>query len=181
MQYRTVLGTVRGRQQGPLRRRVVLTIYAGVLLASCGTGSDTLAADAPHFAGLDPSIVAEVVASPVVREKIDEEGDETKESLAQGIARNFAVCRDAHRVYETWIQTGVVPSLNPLPMPANPAEPSASWWITDYAWLEAQVESGEPDKLRLWLTGEGTCGEWIPATPGDASGPTIKDITETKS
>jgi hypothetical protein len=30
--------------------------------------------------------------------------------------------------------------------------------------------------LRQMLTGEGTCGTWVPARPGDVDGPTIAEI-----
>jgi hypothetical protein len=159
------------------RRFVAFALCSVLATSGCGAGQ-SLSADAPYFEGLDSGVVAEVLVDPVARQKIEEEPEDTRESMAQGIAINFMVCRDALRVYEDWIGTGVAPDLNPLPVPARPREPSYSDWETTFADLEARLASGEIEQLRFWLTAEGSCGQWIPALPGDPSGPTIKDAVE---
>lgn len=154
-------------------------VIAGVALVLSGCASDpALSASSDAFAGLDPAVTEEVLAHPAAKQKIAEEPAETRESMAQGIVRNFIVCRAAHEAYQSWMTSGVSPTLAPLPEPRSPREPSHSDWITAYERLEAHVTSGEPEQLRSWLTGTGSCGEWIPAAPGDASGPTIKDAVE---
>ncbi len=155
---------------------VVVCCSAG--LTGCGGEAETLSADAPHFEGLDSIVVAEIIDNPDVRQKIEEEPAATKESLAQGIAINFTVCRDALRVYQELEDTGVTPALNPLPAPINPMEPSHSDWDKSYTDLVTRADSGELEQLRFWLTANGSCGPWIPATPGDATGPSIEDVIE---
>lgn len=146
-----------------------------LIAASCTEG---LSADADYFDGLDGTVVAEILEHPAARQKIEEEPSATRASMAQGIAVNFMVCRDALRAYQGWVSTGVAPSLGPLPKPIHPREPSFSANENQYARLAASLDSGELDQLRLSLTGEGSCGQWIPASPGDAAGPTIKDVVE---
>ena len=137
--------------------------------------------DADHFAGLDPAVVGEVLDNPAVRQSIiEEESDAAKESRAQGVVINFMTCRDALRVYQGWVNTGVAPSLEPLPIPTNPREPSFSAITADYAMYEAAIASGELEQLRFQLTAEGSCG-WIPANPGDPGGPTVRDVIEAGS
>lgn len=48
--------------------------------------------------------------------------------------------------------------------------------LLKYSGIKKSVESRDPENLRDRLIGEGRCGEWIPAQPGDVSGPTIEDI-----
>ena len=163
-----------------MRWLVVLVIWFSVVAAGCSHQGAT-SVDAPYFEGLDQTVVGEVLNDPVALQKIEEEPSDTRESMAQGIVINFMVCRDALRVYQGWRNTGVAPSLEPLPTPTNPREPSYSDWITSYANLETRVDSGELEQLRFWLTAEGSCGRWIPARPGDVSGPTIRDVVEGES
>ncbi len=160
-----------------MKRNVALIV--GFLLVVTGCDSaEPLSVDASFFEGLDEVVVAEVLVNPVARQKIEEEPEDTKESMAQGIVINFVVCRDAFRVYEDWITRGVAPDLGPLPAPVSPREPSYTDWKTSYAQLETRLDSGELEQLRFWLTAEGSCGRWIPANPGEASGPTIRDVVE---
>ena len=137
-----------------------------VALSVCG-GDAEVSKDASYFEGLDPDVVAEVLNDPVAAQKIEEEPEETKASMAQGIVRNYIICREAFRVYEEWTTTGQVPKLEPIPSPANPEEPSNESVEDDYSSVKAAIESGEPQQLRQRLTAEGSCGQWIPAEPGD--------------
>ena len=165
----------------PARHVVATVLGAALLLTGCSSKAASPDADSPAFAGLDVNVVAEVLENPTAVERIKGEPDDTQDSMAQGIARNFIVCRNALDVYQTWIDTGVRPDLAPLPMPDNPVDPSARLWESDYASLEARAESGDPANLRDWLTLEGSCGAWIPANPGDPNGPTIADVVESSS
>lgn len=162
--------------------KLVYALIACCLAVLTGCGQGSISKDADYFEGLDPSVVAEVLANPVAMQKIEQEPVDTHESLAQGGVRNFIVCRDALRVYQEWLRTGIQPTLAPLPMPDHPREPSHSLWKQDYARLVDLVRSGDPEQLRTrWLTGNGSCGQWIPAKPGDVSGPTIEDVVEGSS
>ncbi len=172
--------SIRSGHAAAHRRLAAATASLLLLLGACSS-ADVASADADHFAGLDPTVVAEVVDNPVVAQRLDEEPPETRASLAQGIARNFIVCRDAFRVYQDWITTGAPPPLAPLPIPDNPVEPSNTVWEREYEALQARIASGEPQQLRFWLTAEGSCGQWIPANPGEPQGPTIGDVIEGSS
>lgn len=158
--------------------RLALSMVFLVLAATACSSDDSLTSDSPVFAGLDTAVAEEVLANPVAMQKIDEEPESTKFSMAQGIVRNFQVCRDAYATYDEWLATGVRPGLAPLPIPDNPEEPSNGDWATTYSALEERVKSGESDQLREWLTAEGSCGAWIPAEPGQADGPTIREAVE---
>ena len=155
-----------------------------LLVAGCtgvGGGAAFAAAtspDAEHFAGLDREVVAEVMSDPIALERLGQEADADRESMAQGMVRNFAVCRDAFELYARWITTGEPGSLAPLPVPDAPREPSHGSWPGEYARFEAAVTSGDPDRLREQLTANGACGQWIPARPNDASGLTIAEAIE---
>ena len=145
------------------------------LLAGC---SDSILSspDSDIFQGLDPTVVSEVLENPAVRAKIERWAKEDQPGLAQGIVINFIVCRDMLYDYQQWQNTGIAPTLRPLPRPANPDPITAEDWELIYIDIKGSIESGDPEQLRDLLTGEGSCGEWIPAQPGDISGPTIEDI-----
>jgi hypothetical protein len=167
-----------------MARLLVALTSALLLLTGCSPdGATELASvtspDAEHFAGLDPGLVEEAMAHPHSSEALGEEtSDAGRESLAQGIVRNFAVCRDAFEVYTRWVTTGDPGSLAPLPMPDSPREPSHTVWGREYAQFEDAATSGDPEQLRFRLTANGSCGQWIPARPNDVSGPTIADAIE---
>ena len=145
------------------------------LLTGC---SDSILSspDADVFQGLDPTVVSEVLANPTVRTKIERRAKDEQPGLAQGIVINFIVCRDMLRVYQEWQRSGVPPKLQPLPHHANPDPITAESWELKYSGIKESADSGDPENLRDWLIGEGRCGEWIPAQPGDISGPTIEDV-----
>ena len=145
------------------------------LLAGC---SDSILSspDADVFQGLDPTVVSEVLANPAARAKIETEPKEGQPGLAQGIVMNFIVCRDLLKDYQQWQQTGIAPTLKPLPRPTNPDPLTDEDWELSYLDIKESIESGDPEELRDLLTGNPSCGEWIPAQPGDISGPTIEDV-----
>ncbi len=156
-------------------------LLAGISLClalSACSGDADVSEDASHFEGLDREVVAEVLSDPVAAQKIEEEPEETKASMAQGIVRNYEVCRAAFRAYHEWTTTGRAPELAPIPVPASPEEPSNEAVARDYSSVKAAILSGEPQQLRTRLTAEGSCGQWIPAEPGDREGPTIKEAIE---
>jgi len=62
-----------------------------------------------------------------------------------------------------------------MPVPDQPVEPSNATTVMAHETITRALESGDPQPLRQFLVGEGTCGQWIPAEPGDVSGPTIAD------
>lgn len=157
-------------------KRIACLVACCVLVVGACASSKAVSADASYFDGLDQDVVAEVLADPVARQKIDEEPEDTRASMAQGITINYVVCRDALRVYQDWLSTGSASELAPLPVPVSPMQPSYSDWEASFAGLEARLDSGELEQLRFWLTAEGSCGQWIPAHPGEPSGPTIKDV-----
>lgn len=163
--------------------RTALVIALGTAgVAGCRGGSSVPAADDKIFEGLDPEVVAEVLAFPHARQSIGEKDERAvRDGLAQGMVRNFIVCRDAHRVYTAWVNTGSPPQLAANPVPANPVEPASTGFADYYAQLSTAVKSGEIDNLRFWLTAEGGCGQWIPAEPDEPEGPTIKDVIEGRS
>jgi hypothetical protein len=158
-----------------MKRRLALAFaVSAALLGSSALGgcsNDDPSATDDYFAGLDPAVVSEVLANPVAQDRIKGDTPQDREMRLQGMAMSFMVCRDLYRVYETWVTTGQAPQPAPLP---TPEDPRADWQFEFGSQLRA-VESGDPDQLRQVLTGPGTCGEWIPTTPGQASGPTIED------
>jgi hypothetical protein len=159
-------------------KRLLATVSCCLIALAACSRSGGISGNADSFKGLDPSVVAEVLANPVASQKLQEEPEATKASLAQGMVRNFILCRQAFHVYQGWITTGTPPSLGPLPTPTHPLEPSNSAEVHDYAAVRTAIRSGEVEQLRFWLTAQGSCGQWIPAKAGDASGPTIKDVVE---
>jgi hypothetical protein len=158
------------------RQFLVMVVCTGLLLGAC-SGDEEPTADAEYFAGLDRTVVAEVLKNPVAQERVSGDSQEDKEMRLQGSVINFIVCRDLHRVYKTWLSTGTAPKPNPLPTPSKPRID----WANEFSAVLQAAESGDPDNLRQVLTGPGTCGEWIPANPGDTSGQTIKDAIEAMS
>ena len=158
------------------------TLLKLLLLALClnllaGCSSSVLSSpDADVFKGLDPAVVSEVLANPAARTKIERRPKEDQPGLAQGIVMSFIVCRDLLKDYQQWQQAGIAPTLKPLPRPTNPDPLTAEHWELRYIDIKETIESGDPEELRDFLTGNPSCGEWIPAQPGDISGPTIEDV-----
>lgn len=141
-------------------------------LAGCGADHGLEASDVA-FSGLDSAVVAEVLANPAATMKISQEPEDTRGSLAQGIVRNFIVCRDFYDTYEVWRRTGQAPAAPVLPQPSNPLEPSASGWPSEFRNYSDALRSGDITRLKSLLTGDSGCGVWVPAKAGDVSGPTI--------
>ena len=159
--------------------KILLKLLLLVLCLNLLTGcSDSILSspDADIFQGLDPTVVSEVLANPAARAKIETEPKDRQLSLAQGITMSFIVCRDLLKDYQQWQQTGIAPTLKQLPKPTNPDPLTAEHWELSYLDIKESIESGDPEELRDFLTGEASCGEWIPAQPGDISGPTIEDV-----
>lgn len=144
-------------------------------LGMAGCGPDQMATDAIHFEGLDTAVAAEVLSHPRAQRFIDQGGD-MKPNIAQAITLNFILCRDAMRAYQEWISTGLPPTLDPMPEPVHPQQYAYSDARNDYNTYEQSIQSGDPQVLLSLITGQYTCGRWIPARPGDLSGPTIEDI-----
>jgi hypothetical protein len=103
---------------------------------------------------------------------------EPEESLAQASVRNMIFCREELHIYQGWAATGQPPAITPGPVPAHPLEPGSAAIVQDYTRLKAAVRSGDPRQLQVELTGNGSCGQWVPATPGDPSGPTIAQVVK---
>lgn len=159
----------RGRLLG-LACLLVMTV-----ISACASSDEVKASD-PTFQGLDPTVVSEVLANPVAVKKIDEEPAATRDSMAQGIVRNFIVCREFLVAYQDWQRTGLPPRDPSLPEPTNPLDPSNTAWLQEFPQYVATLHSGDPSRLRELLTNQSGCGSWIPASPGDVSGPTIASV-----
>ena len=147
-------------------------------VAGCSGGEPAPTASSNYFDGLDGAVVAEVLANPVAMRKVAEEPTSTRSSMAQGIVRNFEQCRTAFQAYQSWLTTGVVPAPPQLSDPAEPIEPSNAAVVQSARMISDALDSGDPGGLRHFLTGNGSCGQWIPAEPGDLKGQTIKAAVE---
>lgn len=152
-------------------RHLVIGVSISLLIYGC-SGDDQLTTDAPFFRGLDPAVVAEVLAHPHHAQVLRSEGAE-RDSQAQARVILFSVCRDAFQAYRRWLSTGQAPTLEPLPRPEQPLEPGYPAWQEEYERLQDIVATGDPDGLRRWISSEGGCGTHVPARPGDVGGPTV--------
>lgn len=132
------------------------------------------------FAGLEPSVVREVVKSKAARERAAGDEKEVAAARYQGMVRNFIACRAALQSYETWLQSGTAPRLSTQPTPTYPS-PTAPDMDKDIAAIEKDLASGDITLLRDRLTNPTGCGNWIPAKQGDEAGPTIADVVNGKS
>lgn len=162
-------------------------VMCAVLLAACDASGSTVSgpgavsepsAGAFYFDGLPSAAVREVLANPVQQQNLQGVPGPALGSLAQATVRNLIFCREELRVYQGWIATGRPPSVTPGPVPTHPLEPGNTAIKQDYANLRAAVASGEPGTLQKELTGNGSCGQWVPAAPGDIDGPTIARVAE---
>lgn len=163
------------RSAAPLLALVTLT----ATLASCAGTGPSLDAGSDTFEGLDPEVVAEVMANPVAWGKVQEEEEQTRASMAQGIVRNFIQCRAAFDAYRSWVTTGTTPEVPVLSVAVHPLEPATDAIENAQAYIEDAIASGEPAQLKNFLVGEARCGEWIPVEPGRPDGPTIEDALGT--
>jgi len=151
-------------------------------VAACGGGSETVrlpSAGSAMFDGLPTAVVSEVLENPDATRKIlEEETVSARDSMAQGIVINFMTCREVAAAYRQWVTEGVRPHLAAVPTVSAPQEPSYPDAQAIHARLESLVASGDPSQLEATLKGPSSCGHWIPARPGDVSGPTIEDSLE---
>jgi hypothetical protein len=148
-------------------------------LTACGAGSEKLqlpSAGSAVFDGLPAAVVSEVLENPDATRKIlEEETVSARDSMAQGIVINFMTCREVAAAYQQWVTEGVRPHLADVPKVSAPREPSYPDAQAIHARLESLIASGDPSRLEATLQGPSSCGYWIPARPGDVSGPTIED------
>lgn len=155
------------------------TIAAAALiataLAACGPGEESLSPDDPIFDGLPRAAVVETLSLPRVRMNLEGMSLEQQRSAAQAAVRTLISCREALRIYATWIRTGVQPEVSPGPVPADPIEPGNTAVEEDYVRLRAALASGDPDRLRAMLLADGGCGPNWPAEPG---GPLIAEVVQ---
>lgn len=161
-------------------RRTVGAVLASAVLAGCGD-DESLALDPADqaFAGIDKAIVTEVLENPEAAENIGLSAtDGQAQSMAQGIALNFITCRAAGDAYRSWVMTGETPTTVTVPHVEHPIDPGHQA-VEDFVQaVNTATASGDPATLRANLSGPGSCGSWIPAEPGDVSGPTIEDTLE---
>lgn len=168
----------RGQIWTAIRVHLLLVVSAS-LVAACGGAA--VSPTAPYFKGLDGAVVEEVLANPVAIQKIEETPSAEQASMAQGIVMNFITCRQGLRAFEEWRLTGTAPTLGPFPQPESPTEPSYTSNRTQYDAISDALDSGEIDRLVFVLTANGSCGQWIPANPGEPDGPTVQDLVEGRS
>lgn len=159
----------------------VAVFVALLVLAGCSHGGGGVSTDASYFQGLPAPVVAEALANPTVQRNLQGDPQAMQESLAQASVREILFCREGLRVYESWISTGTPPEVSPGPIPAHPIEPGNSAIKQDYANLKEAVGSGEPTQLQAMLSGEGSCGQWVPANPSEPNGSTIDQAVKGNS
>lgn len=157
----------------PLAAALIITV--GVAMAGCSPGVSTPTAHDAVFEGLDASVVAEVLDSPVAAERVAGDDEGMAKARYQGMVRNFVACRSALDVYQEWLRTGVAPAFPAQPKPVNPAA-YAEDMDKEIVGFERMSEGGDISVLRQELTSDSGCGAWIPAKPGDVSGLTISDV-----
>ncbi|WP_219105650.1 hypothetical protein [Austwickia sp. TVS 96-490-7B] len=134
------------------------------------------------FAGLPNETVKEVIDNPKAQKNVADVKDvESRNSLWQGMVRNFIECRAAAKAYQSWKNTGQPPQLPPPPVPKTPLQPSDSDMSNFRKDMIKNIQSGDPQILKKMITGTGSCGEWIPMKPGDSSGQTIAQSIESHS
>jgi len=143
--------------------------------------SRTPAAGSLLFEGLPKDVVSEVLANPTALANVEmwpEEETEGRNALWQGMVINFTQCRQILSIYEEWGTTGKPSSLPNLVLPSHP--------VGDVVRTARQVDSSYRELLAKatrtelgdFLKNESGCGVWIPAKPGDVSGPVIAEIVE---
>lgn len=134
--------------------------------------------EAAYFDGLPRATVEEVLANPAAKEMIRYPiTPEKRQQLWQGMTLNFIFCRQMLGYYDTWKTTGTQPTDFPRPsaLPTHPVPAVITQMYVDYrSYREASTEGLARFKWMMLL--DGSCGQWIPAKPGDHTGPTIADI-----
>jgi hypothetical protein len=136
-------------------------------------------ADSPIFAGLPAAVVAEVLANPKAQANIrivPPEDTARRATLWQGMVTDFVQCRALLGVYRTWTATGKAPQAPASLVPTTPTEDTLRESQIVDSFYRSEIASGDIRRLRSDLLNESGCGVWIPATPGDVTGPTIADV-----
>jgi hypothetical protein len=152
-----------------------------VSLGGCAGGSSGLSPDDPAFSGLPAAVVMEVLDSPRAHEAADGVERANILPMYQGMVRNFVLCRSGLKAYQEWVSTGSASALEPQPKPDRPLAFSDKDMNADIARFRQHLASGDISLLQSELTAPTGCGDWIPAKPGDATGPTIADVVNGKS
>jgi hypothetical protein len=186
------VGVVMARGTHLRTRRRMVSAVAAVALATtvatvgfAGSGTPPIGAPPkptdPVFAGLDQSVVVEVLANPQAQQNTAILPVSQRNAMWQGMVENFVMCRQVLDVYQSWTATGTAPS-DPLPI-TTPQHPAASFpaVVNAYRFYDSEIASGDPSRLRNDLLNHSGCGVWVPANPGDSTGPTIADIVRSTS
>jgi hypothetical protein len=136
------------------------------------TASDSI------FDGLPQGVVAEVLQNPAARANIGMPlSADDRDSMWQGMVGAFVMCRQMLHVYSTWQQTGTPPTGDfKIVTPSHPLQPSFGELTTLYDFYGSHMKPGQIKDFAADLTNEAGCGNWIPAKPGDAGGPTIAHV-----
>jgi hypothetical protein len=171
-------------------RRLALgaaTVAIGVTLATAAFSSPDApvvgappAVDSPIFAGLDRNLVAEVLNNPAAQANADINNVTDRDAMWQGMVMNFSLCREMFATDQDWHRAGVAPPVPALPpFPSHPVSTATTADIrTAYGMFANTVASSDRNGLDDLLTNLSGCGMWVPATPGDVHGPTIRDVIE---
>ena len=178
MTPRTVKGLAIVVGVGGLASAAIFSTMAG---AYAPAESRTPTAGSVLFEGLPKDVVSEVLANPTALANVEmwpEEETEGRNALWQGMVINFTQCRQMLSIYERWGTTGEHSSLPNLVLPSHP--------VGDVVTTARQVDSSYRELLAKatltelgdFLKNESGCGVWIPAKPGDVSGPVIADVVE---
>jgi hypothetical protein len=130
------------------------------------------------FDGLPPDVVVEVLNNPAAQANIAMPlPTEDRDSMWQGMVGNFVMCRQLLDVYTTWRRTGAPPAQElAIVRPDHPLQPSYGDLQMLYKYYGEHIRNGQVTTLATDLTNDSGCGKWIPAAPGDSSGPTIAEV-----
>ena len=130
------------------------------------------------FDGLPVDVVVEVLNNPAAQANIDMPlPADDRDSMWQGMVGNFVMCRQLLDVYTKWTKTGAPPVQElAIVRPDHPLEPSYGDLQMLYQFYGEHIRHGQVTTLADDLTNDSGCGKWIPAAPGDVSGPTIAEV-----
>lgn len=157
---------------------VSILVLLAVFVGFKSSQENQIGIESKIFAGLPRELVEEVLANPVAISNTQGLERHDVEKLWQGQAINFMMCREFLVVYQEWVTTGQPPP--ELPEIATTAYRSEAFtnMSSMYDLYNNLVTAGNIDEFRFALTGDGTCGEWIPAEPSDINGKTIADAVK---